>query len=124
MRRRHINAAHNVVHLIRGAVELLAALDGMWASQLFFEVFGIIYRLVAILRFLAGDRLDSSAGIHFDGSRRLTTVFYGVGSEIRAGKRNALVRLGRNDVDIFGLYSAEDFLAFVKIELLLTVICQ
>jgi hypothetical protein len=52
----HVNAAHNVVHLITGAVALLAAYEGMRASQLFFQVFGIIYGLVAILGFMAGDR--------------------------------------------------------------------
>jgi hypothetical protein len=52
----HVNAAHNVVHLITGAVALLAAYKGMRASQLFFQVFGIIYGLVAILGFMAGDR--------------------------------------------------------------------
>ena len=36
---------------------LLATYKGMWASQLFFQVFGIIYGLVAILGFIAGDRL-------------------------------------------------------------------
>ena len=52
----HVNAAHNVVHLITGAVALLAAYKGRWASQLFFQVFGITYGL-AILGFIAGDRL-------------------------------------------------------------------
>jgi hypothetical protein len=53
----HVNAAHNIVHLITGAVALLAAFNGARMSQLFFQVFGIIYGLVAILGFLAGDRM-------------------------------------------------------------------
>jgi Domain of unknown function (DUF4383) len=52
----HINAAHNIVHLLTGAVALFAAYSGVRASQLFFQVFGIIYGLVAILGFMAGDR--------------------------------------------------------------------
>ena len=52
----HVNAAHNVVHLITGVVALLAAYTGIRASQLFFQVFGIIYGLVALLGFMAGDR--------------------------------------------------------------------
>jgi hypothetical protein len=52
----HVNAAHNVIHLITGAVALLAAYKGMWTSQLFFQVFGIIYGLVAVFGFVAGDR--------------------------------------------------------------------
>jgi Domain of unknown function (DUF4383) len=53
----HVNTAHNIVHLITGAVALLAAFNGARMSQLFFQVFGIIYGLVAILGFLAGDRM-------------------------------------------------------------------
>jgi hypothetical protein len=53
----HVNGAHNVVHLITGAVALFAAYKGLRASELFFQVFGVIYGLVAILGFLAGDRL-------------------------------------------------------------------
>ena len=52
----HVNAAHNIVHLITGVVALLAAYTGFRASQLFFQVFGIIYGLVALLGFMAGDR--------------------------------------------------------------------
>jgi uncharacterized protein DUF4383 len=52
----HVNHAHNVVHLITGVVALLAAYSGARASQLFFQIFGVIYALVAVLGFLAGDR--------------------------------------------------------------------
>jgi hypothetical protein len=52
----HINAVHNIVHLLTGAVALFAAFSGVRASQLFFQVFGVIYGLVAILGFMAGDR--------------------------------------------------------------------
>jgi Domain of unknown function (DUF4383) len=52
----HVNAAHNVVHLLTGVVALLAAYNGARASQLFFQIFGVIYGLVAILGFMVGDR--------------------------------------------------------------------
>jgi Domain of unknown function (DUF4383) len=52
----HVNAAHNVVHLLTGVVALLAAYSGARASQLFFQIFGVIYGLVAILGFMVGDR--------------------------------------------------------------------
>lgn len=52
----HVNATHNIVHLITGAVALLAAYSGARASQLFFQIFGVVYALVAVLGFLAGDR--------------------------------------------------------------------
>jgi hypothetical protein len=37
-------------------VALLAAYSGARASQLFFQIFGVVYALVAVLGFLAGDR--------------------------------------------------------------------
>jgi hypothetical protein len=52
----HVNAVHNIVHLITGVVAFLVAYKGIRASQLFFQIFGIIYGLVAILGFMAGDR--------------------------------------------------------------------
>ena len=52
----HVNAAHNIVHLLTGGLALFAASKGMRASQLFFQIFGVIYGLVAILGFVAGDR--------------------------------------------------------------------
>lgn len=51
----HVNLAHNLVHLLSGAVALIAGLSGGSAPLWFFRVFGIIYGLVAILGFIAGD---------------------------------------------------------------------
>ena len=64
----HVNDAHNVVHLLTGAVALFAAFKGIRASQLFFQIFGAIYGLVAILGFMAGDRpiLGMIANNHAD----------------------------------------------------------
>lgn len=44
----HVNTAHNLVHLLSGIVALLCSLNGFYASQLFFQVFGVIYGLVAL----------------------------------------------------------------------------
>ena len=52
----HINVAHNVVHLITGAVALWAGFSGTHAAKTFFLVFGVIYGLVSILGFFAGER--------------------------------------------------------------------
>src|SRR5262245_25942734 len=52
----HVNAAHNIVHLLSGAVALAAAASSVNASRTFFRVFGVIYGLVAVLGFIAGDR--------------------------------------------------------------------
>jgi hypothetical protein len=49
----HVNAAHNVVHLLSGAVALWAGLTSVSASRLYFRVFGVVYALVAVLGFFA-----------------------------------------------------------------------
>ena len=51
----HVNPAHNFVHLLTGGAALVAGLTSMNAAQLFFRVFGVIYALVAVLGFMAGD---------------------------------------------------------------------
>lgn len=52
----HVNAAHNIVHLLSGALALVAASAGVGASRTWFRVFGLAYGLVAILGFLGGDK--------------------------------------------------------------------
>ncbi len=50
----HVNLAHNLVHLLSGAVALIAGFAGGSAPVWFFRVFGILYGLVALLGFFAG----------------------------------------------------------------------
>ena len=50
-----VNPAHNVVHLLSGAVALWAGMTGIGASRLYFKIFGIVYGLVAVLGFVKGD---------------------------------------------------------------------
>ena len=45
----HVNAAHNVVHLLSGAVALFAGMTSVGASRMYFRIFGVVYGLVAIL---------------------------------------------------------------------------
>lgn len=52
----HVNAEHNWIHIITGIVSLLCGLNSEHASRLFFQIFGIIYALVAILGLYYGDR--------------------------------------------------------------------
>jgi hypothetical protein len=52
----HVNALHNIVHLLSGAAALAAAASSVNASRTFFRVFGVVYGLVAVLGFVAGDR--------------------------------------------------------------------
>lgn len=51
----HVNAAHNVVHLLSGAVALWAGLTSVSNARLYFRVFGIVYAIVAMLGFYVGD---------------------------------------------------------------------
>jgi hypothetical protein len=48
----HVNAAHNVVHLLSGAVALFAGMASVGAARIYFRVFGVIYGLVAVLGFM------------------------------------------------------------------------
>jgi len=51
-----VNPAHNFVHLATGMVAIIAGVSGEKASQIFFQVFGVIYGLVAVLGFYYGDQ--------------------------------------------------------------------
>ena len=51
----HVNTPHNIVHLATGIVALLCAMGGAGASRTFFQIFGILYAIVAILGFYYGD---------------------------------------------------------------------
>ena len=52
----HVNALHNIIHLLSGAVALYAGMTSAKTSKMYFQVFGIIYLLVAILGFVYGDK--------------------------------------------------------------------
>ena|SRR5579863_3311796 len=50
-----VNAMHNVIHLISGVIAIMAATSFAY-SKLYFQIFGVIYGLVAIAGFvLHGD---------------------------------------------------------------------
>jgi hypothetical protein len=51
----HVNAAHNAVHLLSGAVALACGFAGTGAARLYFRIFGAVYGLVAVLGFIQGD---------------------------------------------------------------------
>jgi hypothetical protein len=48
----HVNAAHNVVHLLSGAVALFCGMSSFSASRMYFRIFGLVYALVAVLGFM------------------------------------------------------------------------
>lgn len=47
----NLNVVHNLVHLGSGIVALLCGLSGIQASRLYFQIFGVIYAVVAVLGF-------------------------------------------------------------------------
>ena len=53
----HVNAVHNIVHVLSGAVALITGLTSTAAARMYFRVFGIVYALVAILGFFTGNGL-------------------------------------------------------------------
>jgi len=51
----HVNVSHNVVHLLSGAVALIAGLTSTAYARIYFRVFGVVYALVAALGFYVGN---------------------------------------------------------------------
>jgi len=51
----HVNGPHNFVHLLTGIVALICGYQSGYASKMFFLIFGIVYGLVALLGFVAGN---------------------------------------------------------------------
>ena len=52
----HVNTAHNIVDLASGVVFLLCGMAGAGPARTFFQIFGIIYAVVAVLGFYYGDK--------------------------------------------------------------------
>lgn len=74
----HLSMAHNLVHLISGAVSLYFGLKGTLASaRLFCIVFGLVYGLLGVAGFLLGGETQHTiAGITHGGpdSRLLSVI--------------------------------------------------
>ena len=51
-----VNGAHNLVHILTGVVALAIALASPANMSMFFKIFGVVYALVAVLGFFAGDQ--------------------------------------------------------------------
>ena len=50
-----VGPVHNCIHLASGAVALLCAFSGAGAARKYFQIFGVVYLLVALLGFYYGD---------------------------------------------------------------------
>ena len=51
----HVNTAHNIIHLLSGVIALWAGMTSASYAKLYFQIFGVVYALVAILGFVTGD---------------------------------------------------------------------
>lgn len=51
----HVNVFHNLVHVLSGAAALAAGFTGYKYSKLYFQVFGVVYALVAVLGVFYGN---------------------------------------------------------------------
>lgn len=49
-----VDGIHNVIHLVTGLAALAAAW-GMYSSRLFYQIFGVVYAVVAVVGFVQGD---------------------------------------------------------------------
>ena len=52
-----VNGMHNIIHLATGIVALIVGFTSDSASKIFFQIFGVIYALVAVLGFVQGDQM-------------------------------------------------------------------
>ena len=51
-----VNGAHNIVHILTGVIAMAIALASPANMAMFFKIFGVVYALVAVLGFFAGDQ--------------------------------------------------------------------
>lgn len=51
-----VNTAHNLVHVLTGVVGIAVGMASEQASRLFFQIFGVVYALVAVAGFYYGDQ--------------------------------------------------------------------
>lgn len=52
-----VNALHNIVHLVSGALALWAGMTSVAAAKMYFQVIGVVYALLTVLGFFVGDGL-------------------------------------------------------------------
>ena len=78
----HLTPAHNVVHLVSGAIALYLGLKGsLSAAKMFCLVFGVVYLLLGVVGFGAGtgdDRMFDLGGIlHLGTMDHIIHVLFG-----------------------------------------------
>ena len=51
-----VNPAHNLVHVATGVVAIIVGFASDKASKIFFQVFGVVYAIVAVMGFMNGEQ--------------------------------------------------------------------
>jgi hypothetical protein len=51
----HVNTLHDMIHLASGIIAIGAGMSGTKASRMYFQIFGVVYGLVTVLGFIAGN---------------------------------------------------------------------
>jgi preprotein translocase subunit Sss1 len=51
-----VGGIHNIIHLLSGVAALATGYSSPAASRLYFQIFGVVYALVALLGFVYGDK--------------------------------------------------------------------
>jgi hypothetical protein len=90
----HVNPAHNLVHLLTGAVALACAAASAHAAQLFLRIFGVVYGLVAVLGFMQGDGMLLGMIANNMADAWLHTAIAAVSLFLGFGVREAATALG------------------------------
>lgn len=58
-----VDGLHNVIHILSGLAALAAAW-GMYSARLYFQVFGVVYGLVAVLGLIQGGNVLGLIGVN------------------------------------------------------------
>ena len=53
----YVNPLHNIINLVAGAIALWASFTSVKAAKMYFQIFGIIFALLAVLGFFTGEGL-------------------------------------------------------------------
>jgi hypothetical protein len=90
----HLTPAHNIVHLLSGAVALYLGLKGtLAAAKLFCLVFGAVYLLLGVVGYLGGGSHTPSAGVPGPASDNMLRVLPG-SLELGSGDHGVHILLG------------------------------
>jgi hypothetical protein len=52
----HVNLAHNILHLATGLIAILCGFASLEVARIYFQIFGVLYALVALLGFYFGNK--------------------------------------------------------------------